>query len=312
MLEAVSAGSDRVTIRATVRRCGVYLDNHSIIALAKGNAERRNRILRSFEMGADLMFSPVNAAEIIGPEYQSSLLPVRAFLDGVGPHWFPVEGADVMEVIRREAAGADRPTACTSSWFLNQVFAGLNIFEHGEQRFEVVEPKFFRLSFVLDWLHPQRADIRRRLSEFDDKLLSTLGELRRGYERNPRGFEELLPQKQYDERRPATFAFESLLRGLVYEAKAFQLKKGDGADLCHAVTASAFANFATLDKHWKRRVCGLPKPNGLAKIYYEPELDRLVTDVEDALRNSATASNRGRLTRRLQPTAAGARMNRRG
>ena len=109
MLEAVSAGSDRVTIRATVRRCGVYLDNHSIIALAKGNAERRNRILRSFEMGADLMFSPVNAAEIIGPEYQSSLLPVRAFLDGVGPHWFPVEGADVMESFDAKRQGPTVP-----------------------------------------------------------------------------------------------------------------------------------------------------------------------------------------------------------
>jgi hypothetical protein len=59
------------------------------------------------------------------------------------------------------------------------------------------------------------------------------------------------------------------------------LKKGDGSDFCHAVMASAFATAATLDKHWKRRVEGLPKPNQLARIYYQPELDKMVADTRD-------------------------------
>lgn len=43
---------------------------------------------------------------------------------------------------------------------------------------------------------------------------------------------------------------------------------------------SAFASVATLDKHWKRRIERLPKPNQLAHIYYEPELDTMVSDIE--------------------------------
>jgi hypothetical protein len=43
---------------------------------------------------------------------------------------------------------------------------------------------------------------------------------------------------------------------------------------------SAFANFATLDKHWKRRVEHLPKPNPLARIYYEREIEEMITDIE--------------------------------
>jgi hypothetical protein len=49
------------------------------------------------------------------------------------------------------------------------------------------------------------------------------------------------------------------------------------------VVAAAYAKFATLDRAWKRRVEALPKPNGVARIYYAPELDRLVSDVEEAL-----------------------------
>jgi hypothetical protein len=55
---------------------------------------------------------------------------------------------------------------------------------------------------------------------------------------------------------------------LVLEAKQFRLKKGDGLDFSHAVMGSAFASVVTLDKHWKRRIEGLPKPNQLAHIYY--------------------------------------------
>lgn len=283
MLEAVQTQPGKLSIRATVRRVGVYLDNHSVISFAKGGNDRRERMIRAFERGADLMFSPTNAAEIIGPECQSSLDAVRAFLDAVGPNWFPVEGPDIVAVLEREAAGADRGDACMSSWFMNQFFAGRNIQLHGEQRLEPLAPEFFRLGFVLDWLGPQRSDIRRRVAAFDANLREKLSQLRRAYDQNRSGFDQHVPSPHWDASRPATFAWNGLLRRLVLDAKAFQFKKGDGADLCHAVIGAAFANFATLDKQWKHRVHSLPKPNGLASVYYEPELDHLVSDVENAL-----------------------------
>jgi len=57
---------------------------------------------------------------------------------------------------------------------------------------------------------------------------------------------------------------------------------GDGIDFCQAVIGTAFSNFATLDKKWKRRIEMLP-PNNLARIYYDPELDALVDDIEIGL-----------------------------
>ena len=76
------------------------------------------------------------------------------------------------------------------------------------------------------------------------------------------------------------------------EAKSYRLKNGDGRDFCHSVVGAAYGSLAALDKHWKRRVEALPKPNGLAKIYYEPELGQLVNDLEgyaNALAGSAVS-----------------------
>jgi hypothetical protein len=283
MIETVETEPGKVSVRATVRRLSVYLDNYSIISFAKGEADRRERLIQAFEHGADLMFSPANAAEIIGSERESSLDAIRKFLNSVGPHWFPVEGADIVAVLEREAAGADRADACTSTWFMNQFFAGRSIQLHGEQRLELVDSRFFQLGFVLDWLGPQRSDLRRRVGEFDLRLAEKLVELRRAYDQNRRGFDQHVAAPQWDPNRPATFVWQGLVRRLIFDGKAFTFKKGDGADFCHAVIGAAFANFATLDKHWKRRILSLPQPNGLARIYYEPELDQLVNDVENAV-----------------------------
>jgi hypothetical protein len=242
-------------------------------------------MLRAFEDGADLMFSPVSAAEVIGTERQYSVDALGTFLDAVGPYWFPIEGADLAGVLEREAVGASHSDACTSRWFIEQYFASRNIQLNGEQRLGMVGADFFRLGFVFDWLHRHRADIHRRLHNFEDQLRSKLQRLRQAYEKDRNAFDIVMPPPHYDASRPATFAWEGLIRLLVLEARSYQFKPGDGADLCHAIMGSAFANFTTLDKHWKRRILALPQPNGLARVYYAPELDELTADVEAALRS---------------------------
>lgn len=71
---------------------------------------------------------------------------------------------------------------------------------------------------------------------------------------------------------------------MVFEAKSCAMMPGDGIDFCQAVIGSAYASVATLDKNWKRRIEALPKPNGLAPIYYEATLDKLVEDLEADVR----------------------------
>jgi hypothetical protein len=114
-------------------------------------------------------------------------------------------------------------------------------------------------------------------------LRQRLTDYRGEHERDPAWLDRSFPTLSYRTPASATFAYGSLIRLLILEAKAYQLKKGDGTDFCHAVIGGAFSSFATLDKHWKRRVGLLPQPNRLAKIYYQPEIDQLVVDVETAV-----------------------------
>jgi hypothetical protein len=275
--------SEGVGIRATVRRMGVYLDNWAIIELAKGDRARRDRVIHAIRSGADLMFSPTNAAEILAPDYASSVDEVKAFLDAIGPCWFPIEGPDVQAVMRREDDG-EGVNSCTSTWFINLFSAAHNLALYGEQRLEMVGPEFFRLGFVLEWLDSQRQSVREKLAHFDQQLFAHFKSLQSAPPDVVRvRLDQIMPRRSFDPARPATFAWAGLLRMLVLEARGFQLKKGDIPDLCHAVMGAAYARFAALDKQWKRRVENLPKPNDLAIVYCRPELDQLAQDLQRAI-----------------------------
>jgi hypothetical protein len=107
------------------------------------------------------------------------------------------------------------------------------------------------------------------------------------FERDAKSLDRRWPRLPFNASKPASFTFGNLMRTLIMEAKTSPLKKGEGLDFCHAVLASSYSTFATLDKHWKRRVENLPKPNRLARIYSAPELDQMVTDIESFLAHRA-------------------------
>jgi hypothetical protein len=146
---------------------------------------------------------------------------------------------------------------------------------------------------------PQRDEIKKTMDHFDAVLRDKLQEFRRAYDHNKQRFDFVMPQPTYEATVPATFCWNGLLRLLILQGKAYHWKRGDSADFCHALLAASYAQLATLDKHWKRRIESLPKPNSLASIYYEPELDQFVADVEAAvaasphLRHPAAAATHG-------------------
>ena len=260
------------TVSATVNGLAIYLDNWAVIDLAEGDPSRRRRFIDALQSGADLLFSVTNAAELIGPEGES-FDTVKSFLNQLGPHWFPVE-LNPFKVVEREMNGASRSESCASRDFMDAYFRDrIKDFAPRSGKIIDLSEDFFRLGAVLDWVAPQRDSIRELSAEFDGIVKDSTSRTRIKYERNP------LPPTPFNPSKPATFALRNLVRTLIIESKTHRVKKGDGLDFCHAVIASAFANFATLDKHWKRRIEGLPKPNGLARIYSGPELDKMVTDI---------------------------------
>jgi hypothetical protein len=288
------------SLHASVGGIVVYLDVFAVKELAKGDPRRRKRFIATLGRGVEVLFSVANAAELSGP-LGASFDKMRGFLDEIGPSWFPVE-FDSQVVIGRERAGKDS-TACCFDEELLKVFVASRINRHPKTEVLGLSADFFRLGAFMDWLAPQRDDIAARKAEMDRSLIKRIQEHRAKYEADSRWLDSTFPALQsFRADRPATFAYENLIRNLILEAKCNQLKAGDGMDLCQAVIGSAYASVATLDKHWKRRVEALPKPNGLAKVYCSPQLDAMVADIE---RNVQVLEKRAATTAwKLRPPAS--------
>jgi hypothetical protein len=146
---------------ATVSGVPIYLDNHSIIRLAKEDPSRRNRFIDALHNGADLLFSITNAAELAGPQGQSAEA-IKNFLDEVGPHWFPVE-LDPYVAVQREAKGLSPSDVCMCSDLLRanfQMRTSENI--AGSGKLIDLSENFFRLGAVMNSLAPHRETLLER------------------------------------------------------------------------------------------------------------------------------------------------------
>jgi hypothetical protein len=140
---------------------------------------------------------------------------------------------------------------------------------------KVIDPSeaFSGLGAVLDWVGGLHRDsVRKRSAELDDAVKRAICRDRAKHAQNP------LAALPFDGSRPAAFTSYSLARIMIAESN--QWKEHDGLDFFHAVMASSFASVAALDRTWKRRIEKLPGYRRLARIYYKPELDAMVADIE--------------------------------
>jgi hypothetical protein len=278
MIRLTCSKDGKPVCTAEMKGVGVYLDNWALKDLAKGCAERRSRFLDALQRGGTLLFSWTNAIELCGPQ-GASAVAVHAFLDSVGPHWVPLE-LNPWKAVKREMAGATAQ-APVSPTFMEAYFQE-RAYDLSQESgvLDLSADNFFRLGAVLHWVRERRDSVQQMSRKIDEQARKLLNQSRAAYETDPAALDSLLPPVPFDERRTATFVCSHLRRLLVAEAKAFQFKKHDGLDFCHAVLAAAYASLAALDKQWKRRVERLPGAGRLAKTYYEPELDQLVDMLE--------------------------------
>jgi hypothetical protein len=281
MIQAVIGPDGAPTFLSSVAGIPVYLDTFAVKYLAKGEQTLRDRFLTALRNGADLLFSLNNAVELVGPQGHSAAA-FKGFLDGVGPHWFPIE-TDPTVVLDRELKGHDFGTCCYSGELLKAYYQQRTASEvRGSGRvIDLSSDSFFKLGLFVDWLRPHKDHFDAQRVRFDSILQDGMKKCRAKAARAGNWLDHALPAPN-DSTKLATCAYVHLMRNLIAD-KGDTLKSGDGSDLFHAVMASAYSRFAALDKHWKRRVENLPKPNRLAQVYYEPELPQMVADIEVAV-----------------------------
>jgi hypothetical protein len=183
----ITARSDRdgppLTFNASISGLAIYLDNFSLVGLAREDPSRRQRFLNVLHSGADLIFSLTNVAEVSGFQGKS-LNEVRRFLDDVGPHWFPVE-LDPIEVTRRELEGKGLDESFISTDFMKQYFAARtkDCLPNSGKVIDL-SAQFFRLGAVLDWVGPQSKSIRAGTAALDSALIEKIKGYRAEVERN--------------------------------------------------------------------------------------------------------------------------------
>jgi len=296
-------------LNASVSGPAVYLDNWAFIELAKKDPSRRRRFIDVVRSGAEVLFSVTNAAELSGPKGHSAEA-IKAFLDEIGPHWFPVR-LDVTEAIKHETKGEDRGAVCIDEHFFKSYIADrMRSCPAGSGKVISLADEFFSLASILDRVGPQWKSIQEGSADFDKMLKNKMSVVRGKCKRDPSLLDAKFPQIPFDPAHPAYFVYYGLLRIMAIEANS--LTKGDGLDFCHAVMGCAFANFTTLDTTWKRRIASLPKPNWLACVYSRSELDRMVSDIEFAIakpdRRSYLVLN-GSIRKKLTGTEAPCRIN---
>ena len=138
----------------------------------------------------------------------------------------------------------------------------------------------------MEKLSRQRDSILAGKRKLDEVLRERIMEHRRKHDNDPKWIEKAFPNLPFDARFPVSFSYAHLMRVLIAEAKSHQIVKNDGIDFGQAVIAPSITKLATLDKHWKRRVEKLPRPNQLALIYCAGEMDELVDDFERQVERS--------------------------
>ena len=266
---------DQYRLTGVVRGTAVYLDNFAIIRIAQGPRERRDRFLNCLsDESADLLFSVANSIDLVG-----SNKTVKAFLKQIANHWFPVD-LSVNEVCKREEQGLVGSNAFSAMDFARTVFAAQVQPYLASGKLTDISADLFAPDKFIEWLELHKDRIWKDRDALDESLFRKVKEYRSRQKLDPLWVERSFPEfARFRSDKPAMFAYENIIRGFVVD-RGTQPKKGDGLDLSHAVLGSAFASFAALDGQWKKRVESLPKPNGLAKIYSEPELDHMVSDVE--------------------------------
>lgn len=291
MLTATAGIDAPLIFNASVDGLTIYLDNFAVIRLATQNPIRRKRLVTAFRSGVDLLFSVTNAIELIGPQ-GDKVDVIKTFLDEIGAHWIPVE-MNPYKVLDREQAGCTGNESCVSSEFMIGYFKTRTA-DYTSDSGHIIDlsKSFFSLGAVLEWLGTRRASVGAQKAELDDSLIRTISQHRSEFDRDPQWLDHKFTAVPFFDSKPATFTYLNLVRTLILEAKSHRLKKGDGTDFCHAVIASSFASIATLDKHWKRRIESLPKPNKLARIYYQPQLDQMVDDIDTILKSRSNRAQK--------------------
>ena len=102
MIRVATEDGKPIFIAEIDRRVALYLDNDSLIALAKSDDAIKQEFLEAMCACGTLLFSGINAVEV-GGSLGASSAAIRTFLDAIGPRWDQTRSYTVHRQYPRDA-----------------------------------------------------------------------------------------------------------------------------------------------------------------------------------------------------------------
>ena len=146
-----------------------------------------------------------------------------------------------------------------------------------------------------------RSDFVDISREYDQTMKNHLVKLRARFKKQPAWLDKGLPAIPFSPAIPARFAFVHLMRDLIIDS-GIQFRAGDAMDIGTRCTLQVPLRILQLSiSSGKDGLKTYPKPNRNPRVYYEPELENMVTDLESALIQLRTSPKGAMINLPLRP-----------
>ena len=264
-------------------RVGVYLDNDSLIDVAK-TPDRASRFLAVANSKATLMFSVMNAIDLAGPT-GATAETVRDFLNGVGANWVPLR-LRPWDVITRERGGMGPSAVFSEEFFTGYLQDRMyELSPGGGALIDMSADSFFQLGSVVDWIQERRDSTIAQHDVLKHEVGRYVADLRARAGQAGASVDTLIPQPGFHASRPMSYVWPAFGRVLAQQAKSHTWMPNDAGDLLHASVALASSSLILLDKHWKPRAQEVADGMlpGFVRVFYREELDLFLDVLESAV-----------------------------
>ena len=241
----------------------VYLDQWALNRIARHDLYCR-RFLRTLHKHGTLMFSWAAATEVTDLPDQSQWR-LRAFLDAVGEHWFPLE--ILPEAVRARESSPGENSPCFDEELVRQYAPQIPA---GER---------FTLSWLVDLAADPRNEARAELAECKTEFVTQLAEQRKLEQESPGRAARVFRSEPFDPRRPVRFVLHAVYRDIIAD-RSWAITEDDSVRLLQAVVASAYCDFMVLEPSWFKRAKNWPLPHYRVHFYSEGTLEKFLDDFD--------------------------------
>jgi hypothetical protein len=253
-----------------IERPGIYLDHWAMRLFAEDTA-RRERFREVLKTKGTVLISIMNIREIADNTGQSAT-NLRAFLDAIGPRWFPIS-VNARRIAEREDSYkvGDNPPMLGDAIVRDDKF---------RQR---LEGNDVSLAGLVDLTRAEDGmELIAAARKDEDLVICGMQYWRNECATNKKILKEKWPKVRFDVAKPMRSIYNYIMRLCITDS--FTFDDNHVRDLLHTTVPMAYADLVLLDPHWAGQANKVRKQLGLSeerpRLYTKATVDDFLADFE--------------------------------